>query len=130
MSDSDTDTKQRYSELSFAVKAGFCIILFGISLIYIFGAIFIIPKFQYIFQDMLNGKPLPPLTALVIEYHWILASLSLVMMTLGVMLCIFVPAKNAVIGFSVLVVAAFIQITITGVALILPLIPVVRLYNG
>ncbi len=43
------------------------IVLFIALVIMLFLLTFIVPKFQAIFQDMLNGKPLPALTQIVID---------------------------------------------------------------
>src|SRR4028118_719939 len=43
------------------------IVLFIALVIMLFLLTFIVPKFQAIFNDMLNGKPLPALTQVVID---------------------------------------------------------------
>ena len=121
MNDPESDIEQKSSQLSFRVKVGFCVILFGISLIYILGAVFIIPKYEALYQAMLSGKPLPTITAFVIRSRWMQIMISMSMPAIGLALCSLVPTKRIVIALTTLAVVALIQVFVTAIALAQPL---------
>jgi len=124
--DSDIDLNQKYNQLARAMKLGFLAILFGISFFNILGTIFLVPKFEQIFHDMLGGKPLPVLTTFVIGAHevWIFVSLALPLA--GVLICRLSSPERAVTVIAAATAAALAQTVITVFALFLPLISIIQ----
>ena len=69
------------------------IVLIIAMLIMVFLMAFIVPKFQAIFADMLNGKPLPPITVFVISISEIIKKMFIppyLWITIGTAIVLFV----------------------------------------
>ncbi|MGB8354388.1 MAG: hypothetical protein WCD79_10900 [Chthoniobacteraceae bacterium] len=120
------DSKQKPSLSGVIRRSGFCITLIVGSLINAFVMIFIAPKFGDIFHDMLGGKPLPPVTSFILEYHMVLAALSMALPVIGVMFCLFASSTRAFVTLCVLTLVTFVQIAVTVFALFMPLIGTVQ----
>jgi len=89
------------------------------SLVQLFLALFVVPRFAAIFQDMLGNRPLPSSTSIVIDYRWLFAVLACVWL----LVALFV-VRQRVSGLypSAIMVVMLFQIFFTVIALFIPLL--------
>lgn len=69
----DIQTLERHApdqrSVGVIIALGFVILL---SLVQLYISVMVIPRFANIFQDMLDARPLPTLTATVLAFRWVL----------------------------------------------------------
>jgi type II secretory pathway component PulF len=84
----------------------------------VFVAVFIIPRFEQIFQDALPGQPLPKLTQLIIFDRFSLTAFASILLVLG----IFSVRRKQDNWCAFLLFVMSVQIGITIVALFMPMV--------
>ena len=89
-----------------------------ISLAQLFLASFVIPRFTAIFHDMLGDRPLPMLTALVIQARWPIAAFACACAGAAVLV---VWRKQSFHWLFAMLILLFLQIGGTVIALFMPL---------
>jgi hypothetical protein len=119
------DSVRQADSLSRALRFTLCALVLGISCFNILSA-FTIGKFAAIFNDMLAGKPLPALTAMILTLRPALAVLSLLIPLTAVAL-LFVRSLLVPVYVSVaLALVAMFQLFVTHIAMMLPLLNIVQ----
>lgn len=93
-----------------------CVVFFWMS-------VWIIPRFAVIFRDMLEGRPLPGLTALVISSRGALLSFDCGCALLAAILIRFKVSSRYLIAISLLLVG---QVSVAAIALSIPLIRIIQ----
>ncbi len=88
------------------------------SLVQVFIAAFLTPRFATIFEDMGRGRPLPSLTVIVIEGRWVLVGLSCIWALAAVFI---VPQKAPRPWLLAMLAALFFSIAFSLVGLFLGL---------
>jgi type II secretory pathway component PulF len=89
------------------------------SLLQLCLAVVLIPRFSNIYQDLLDGKPLPLATAIVLNSRWLIASLACVLPLVASILV----QRRASLLYLVSVIALLLVLTaFTTIALFLPLV--------
>jgi len=96
------------------------VILIGMGAINVFLPLFIVPKFEQIFQDALPGQPLPEFTRFVIAARIPLALISVVWPVAGI-IAVWRRQRAAIWIVSLGLVFFFAMIQVTVVALIMPM---------
>ena len=116
---------QEVASLSRALRFTLCALVLGISCFNILSAL-AIGKFAAIFNDMLAGKPLPPLTEMILTLWPGLVVLSLLIPITAIAL-LFVRRLVLPVYLSVgLAIVAICQLFLTHIAMLFPLLDVVR----
>ncbi|MGB8353352.1 MAG: hypothetical protein WCD79_05655 [Chthoniobacteraceae bacterium] len=124
--DFSIDLKQQIAHLARTIRSGLLIILVGISAMNIFEAVVLIPELKHFFDDMLHAGNVPALTAMLIGCRLALTVLSIALLGAGFIVCLFSSPERALTKLCVLIVAAFIQIAITTIALFVPLLAIIH----
>jgi hypothetical protein len=120
-----TAAQRQLITLSRALRFAACAMVLALSCLNIPSA-FAIEKFMAIFNDMLAGKPLPAVTAIIVTLRMPLVFLSVLIPAAAIAL-LFVRSLVAPVYVSVgLAMVALGQVFVTVVALFLPLLDVVR----
>ena len=92
------------------------VILFSLVQLYI--AVFLAPRFTEIFWDMLGNQPLPSSTAIVLHFRWVFVGLA----CFWPLVASFLVQRRASPHYLVLILALLVfSIGFTSIALFLPL---------
>ncbi len=98
-----------------------------VSLIQLFLAGIVIPRFTAIFHDMLGDQPLPMLTALVIQARWPIAAFACACALAAVLV---IRRKQSFHWLVALLILLFLQIGVTVIALFMPLSGIIERLSG
>ena len=121
MSDNaDVDFREEYFKLVRATKIGLGILLLGISLFNVLGAVFLVPKFGVIYHRV--GNRPSPMTLFLIDNHLSLTFLSIVLPVTGMLICFIAPPKKIARLLGILIVVALSQLVMTLLGLVLSLV--------
>ena len=102
-----------------------------LSVIQIGAALFIIPKFQVIFSDMLPDQELPMLSSLVIQGRWAIIALACLVPAVGwVLVRSSAPPRFTATVLAVGVCWSVVQIPLMASAMLLPITRIVRYVAG
>lgn len=102
-----------------------------VSTLQLFLWLFVVPRFEVIFKDMLGGHQLPILTAGVISARWVFTALA----GLGPLGAWWIArhvrsSQIVAIALASILMVAMVQIPLTVIALFMPLMPIVRSLSG
>ncbi|MGB8353353.1 MAG: hypothetical protein WCD79_05660 [Chthoniobacteraceae bacterium] len=120
--DTSADLNRQLARMKRSVKLGFYVVLLGVSLFNVLESIFLVPKFEQIFHDMLGGKALPGITGLIVSFHAELIAIGILIPVAGIVICRFASLEKTIISLSALTVAVSFQIAVTCIGLLLPLV--------
>jgi len=98
----------------------------GVSILNLYLAFHVIPKFADIFPDMLGNRPLPFVTTLVLHGRWVFVALAVFWPVAALREVRRRPAWFLIGLFAI----TFIEVSVTVIALFLPLIGIIKSMGG
>ena len=96
-------------------------ILFIFSAANIFVLLFMVPKFEHVFEDALPGKPLPSVTAFILAYRILIAFATLGWPCLGAYL-VRRQTAHPIAWINIGLILSLLQLGITIIALFMPMV--------
>jgi hypothetical protein len=90
-----------------------------LNLVCLWMSVWIIPRFEAIFRDMLDGQPLPPLTVFVLNSRWVLVVFDCIC---SLTASFFLRSRVASAYLFAILFILVGQVLVTVIALFLPLI--------
>lgn len=117
------------TDLARAVRFGFAAVVLGMSYPNIRCALRL-HRFDQIFRDLLNQKPLPAITTFLFHAQPMLVGVSVLIPVLAVVLIFVGSAKHSIYMSGVLILAVFLQLFFTWHALAAPLLTLIRVMQG
>jgi hypothetical protein len=101
-------------------------IAFGFLMVFasanIFGTVFMIPKFQHLYYDMLGDRPLPSTTSLILHWKYLFEALAFVYLGVGLRFAFVTSSRIGWRLFLAISGAAILQAAFMMWALCLPLV--------
>ncbi|MGV3534103.1 MAG: hypothetical protein ACO1QR_17170 [Chthoniobacteraceae bacterium] len=89
--------------------------------------LFVLPKFDAIFEAMFSDRELPAISAAVVQFRWALAALACLLPFTGWLIARFVPIPRlSAIGLAIILAVVIAQIPATVIALFAPFISLVN----
>jgi hypothetical protein len=125
----DASPESEVKNIGRAVRFGFIAIVLGVSYPNIRLA-FVLDRFAVIYNDMLNGKPLPPATDFVLHSQPLLMAISLLIPLVALGLIWLAPLSRSLWSAGAVIVAVFVQLHFTFTAVLLPGIDIITSIGG
>lgn len=122
----DTSMEQHRGFIRFLVWG-----IAAVSTLQLFLWLFVVPRFELIFKDMLGGHQLPIFTAGVISARWVIVALAGLGPFGAWWIARHVRSSQIVaIALASILMVAMVQIPLTVIALFMPLMPIVKSLSG
>lgn len=129
MNEASSDSELQSEAVARAVRFGFAAIVFGLSYANIRCALGL-HAFKHIFRDLLNQRPLPPITTFLFQAQPVLVGISFLLPALAAVLIFVGRLKHSIYMSGALILAVFFQLFFTWHALAAPLLTLIRTMQG
>lgn len=130
MNDSNANLAEQVASLARAMKIGFLVIFLAVFYLNARCTLFMVPRFEQIYHDMLGGKPLPSSTALVIQHHGRLFIMDLALL-LGALAALRIKnPTRSILTIIAIIAVQIIQLLLVSDALMAPLVSIVQTMSG